>query len=54
MVGAFQMSLEMGLKALLAECLRESMNNGLNVRVRFGKDAAFHSIVASWKKRSAR
>ena len=48
--GAFQMPLGLDLKALLAECLREAMNNGLNVRVRFGKDVALHAVVAFMKE----
>ena len=50
MAGAFQMPLGLDLKALLAECLREAMNNGLNVRVRFGKEVAFHTVVAFMKE----
>ena len=46
MAGAFQMPLELDLKALMAECLREAMNNGLNVRVRFGNGVALRSVVA--------
>ncbi|MCY4381904.1 MAG: WYL domain-containing protein [Nitrospinae bacterium] len=46
MAGAFQMPLGLDLKALLEECLREAMNNGLNVKVRFGKDVALHAVVA--------
>ena len=50
MGGAFQMPLGLDLKVLLAECLREAMNNGLNVRVRFGKDVALHAVVAFMKE----
>ena len=50
MAGAFQMPLGLDLKALLAECLREAMNNGLNVRVRFGRDVALHAVVAFMKE----
>ncbi len=50
MAGAFQMPLELDLKALLAECLREAMNNGLNVRVRFGKGVALHAVVSFMKE----
>lgn len=50
MAGAFQMPLGLDLKALLAECLREAVNNGLNVKVRFGKDVALHAVVAFMKE----
>ncbi len=44
--GAFQMPLGLDLRALLAECLREAMNGGFNVKVRFGKGVAIYSVVA--------
>ncbi len=48
--GAFQMPLGLNLRALLAECLREAMNDALNVRVRFGRDVAIHAVVAFMKE----
>ncbi|MDE0331831.1 MAG: WYL domain-containing protein [Nitrospinae bacterium] len=50
MAGAFQMPLGLDLKALLAECLREAVNNVLNVRVRFGRDVALHAVVSFMKE----
>ena len=44
--GAFQMPLELDLRALLVECLREGADGGLSVRVRFGDNTAVHSVAA--------
>ena len=44
--GAFQMPLDLDLRALLVERLREETKEGLKVRVRFGENVAIHSVVA--------